>query len=64
MFVDATPGDKLLKMIKETEAKFKIADDQRIRIVSKAGPKLVQLLERNNPFMKKCEDMNVHHVPV
>ena len=35
MYVDATPGDKLLKMIKETEDKFRISDSIRLIIVSK-----------------------------
>ena len=56
MFVDATPGDKLLKMIEDTEEKYKIAPDHRIKIVSKTGSKLVNLFERNNPFEKKCKD--------
>ena len=56
MFVDATPGDKLLKMVRDTEDKYKIAEDKRIKVVSKAGPKLMNLLERNNPFNKNCDD--------
>ena len=46
MFVDATPGDKLVKMIKATEEKHKIAEDQRIKIISKVGTKLVNLFEK------------------
>ena len=56
MFVDATPGDKLVKMIKATEEKHKIAEDQRIKIISKAGTKLVNLFERKNPFQDNCKD--------
>ena len=54
MFVDATPGDTLLKKIKETEEKFKIADDIRLKIVSKSGSKLVNMLKRNNPARRNC----------
>ena len=57
MFIDATPGDKLLKMIKQTEEKYQIAPDHRIKIVSKSGSKLVNLFERNNPFETNCEDI-------
>merc|ERR1711954_264825 len=52
LFIDATPGDKLLKMIKNTEEKFKIADDKRIKIVSRAGVKLINIFEKKNPFAK------------
>ena len=56
LFVEATPGDKLTKMIRETEEKFQIAKDQRIKVVSKSGMKLVHLLEQKNPFAKNCEN--------
>ena len=56
MFIDATPGDKLVKLMKEVEEKFRIADDQRIKIVSKGGTKLVNLFERKNPFLENCKD--------
>ena len=52
LFIDATPGDKLMKMIKETEEKFKIAENKRIKIVSKAGVKLINIFGRKNPFAK------------
>ena len=42
MFVEATENDKLLKMLKETEDKFRIADDVRIKLVSKTSPKLIK----------------------
>ena len=42
-------------MIRETEEKFQIAKDQRIKVVSKSGMKLVHLLEKKNPFAKNCE---------
>ena len=55
MFVEATPGDKLLKMMRETEDKYRISNDHRIKFVSKAGTKLVNLVERRNPFEAKCK---------
>ena len=54
MFVDATPGDRLASMIRETEEKYKISDSQRIKIVSKAGTKLAHLVETKDPFEKNC----------
>ena len=33
MIVNATPGDKLLKMLKETESRFRISDEFRIEFV-------------------------------
>ena len=50
MFVDATPGDTLLKMMKATEERFMIAEDKRIKFISKSGTKLVNIFEKKNPF--------------
>ena len=55
MFVEATPGDTLLKMIRETEEKHKISENMRIKIVSKSGTKLSNLLEKRNPFAENCK---------
>ena len=54
MFVEATEGDKLLKMLKETEDKFRIDDNIRIKLVSKTGPKLVQMFHKKDPFKMDC----------
>ena len=54
MFVDATPGDTLLKMLRNTEERFKISSECRIKFVSKAGQKLVNLVKRKDPFAKNC----------
>ena len=56
MFVDATPGDKLLKMMKETEEKFKISEELRIKFVAKSGSKLRDILQKKNPLNNKCGD--------
>ena len=56
MFVEATPGDTLLKMLKVTEETFKIAEDKRIKFISKAGTKLIHLFERKNPFEVNCNE--------
>ena len=40
IFVEATPEDKLLKMLKSTEEKFKISQDYRVKFVSTSGTKL------------------------
>ena len=53
MFVEATPGDKLLKIMRGIEDKYRISNDQRIKIVSKAGSKLVNLVK--DPLLAKCE---------
>ena len=55
MFVTATPGDKLLKMLKETESKFRIRDDFRIKFVSKAGMQLKSVLQRKSIRNKTCD---------
>ena len=56
MFIEATPGDRLLKMLKQTEETHKISDNHRIKIVTKTGTKLKHLLERKDPFISKCSD--------
>ena len=53
--MDATPGDKLIKMLKETESKFRVSDNCRIKFVSKSGVKLVNLLQRTDPFQMNCK---------
>ena len=54
MFVEATEGDKLLKMLKETEDRFRIDDNIRIKLVSKTGPKLIQMFHKKDPFKVTC----------
>ena len=53
IFVPATPGDKLLKMFKETEARNFISETCRIKFVSSAGIKLKSILTRKDPYKKK-----------
>lgn len=60
MFVDPTPGDKLLKNFKITEEKFKISDDIRIKFVSKSGNKLKHIFSKRNPFQKACGANDCH----
>ena len=60
MFVEATPGDKLLKILKETEEKYKIADDMRIKFVAKSGIKLKDILQKKNPLETNCDDNKCH----
>ena len=55
MFVEATPDDKLIKMLRETESKCRISNKSRIKFVSKTGVKVVNLLQRKDPFEKNCE---------
>ena len=56
VFVEATPGDRLLKMLRDTEEKYKISDDYRIKFVAKSGVKLRDILQRKNPLKDKCDD--------
>ena len=55
MYVEATPDDKLIKMIRHTESMHKISETQRIKFVSKSGVKLVNLLQRKDPFEQNCD---------
>ena len=53
MFVPATPESKLAKLYKKTIAKHKT----KIRVVEKAGTKVKDLLQRNDPLSdKQCND--------
>ena len=56
MFVDATPGDELLKMFKHIECKYRISDQHRIKFVSKSGMKLANVLQKRDPFPVNCND--------
>ena len=56
MFVEATPGDKLLKMLKETEERFKIDVNYRIKFASKSGIKLKSIFNNASKSKKTCED--------
>ena len=55
MFVEATPDDKLIKMLRETESRLRISDKSRIKFVSKTGVKIVNLLQRKDPFEGNCK---------
>ena len=55
MFVNATPGDKLLKMLQETESIHRISDNCRIKFVSESGIKLKHILQKKDPFEGKCK---------
>ena len=57
MFVDSTPGDKLLKKLRETEQKHKISESMRIKFVSKSGIKLINKFEKKDPFQKPCDSV-------
>ena len=58
MFIDATPGDELLKLCKKIENENKINDKNRIKFVSKTGLKLSNLVQRRDPFQENCNDKN------
>ena len=60
MFVEATPEDRLLKMLKETEDKYRISEKHRIKFVTKSGIKLKHLLERKDPFSSKCKESDCY----
>ena len=55
MFVESTPGDKLLKMLRNTEEKHMIAKNKRLKAVSKSGTKLINMLQKNDPFQQNCK---------
>ena len=49
MFVEATKDDKLLKMFKDTEEKYKVSEEFRIKFVPKSGVKLKDLITKKIP---------------
>ena len=56
IFVEATPDDKLLRMLKEKEHNYQI-DNFRFKFVPKSGIKLRDILQRKDPFESdiKCD---------
>ena len=58
IFVEATPGDELLKTLKHIEEMHKISDQDRIKFVSKSGVKLINLVQRKDPFNSQCDGKN------
>ena len=55
MFVEATPNDGLNKMLRNTEEKFMIDKNHRIKFVSKTGSKLINIFQKKDPFQKNCD---------
>ena len=41
-------------MLQKTEEKFRISEDKRIKFVSKCGTKMIDFLQRKNPFDENC----------
>ena len=56
MFVDATPGDKLLKMLRHTESQFMVSENFRMKFVSKAGVKLKSILKCKSIKDRTCSE--------
>ena len=56
MFVEPTPNGELVKQLREVEEKFQIADDKRIKFIELAGTKVVNLLEKKDPFEENCKN--------
>ena len=56
MFVEATVDDKLIKAFKEVEETHKISEDYIIKLVSKPGVKLSNLVHKKDPFLSTCKD--------
>ena len=55
IFVEATPGDILLKSLKHIEEENKISDKDRIKFVSRSGTKLINFLQKRDPFDSQCD---------
>ena len=55
MFIE-TFKDTLIKMLKATEDKYTVADNKRIKFVSKSGTKLENIFKSKNPSKLKCEE--------
>ena len=54
-FVPPTPNSVLLKRLKDTEEKYQIDKNSRIKFVEVSGRKYVDFFKQNDPFSKKCE---------
>ena len=55
-FVPATPGSKLLQMLKKCEAQHQIAENCRIKFVETSGRKVIDQLRVRDPFEQPCSD--------
>ena len=55
IFVEATPNDELVKLMRQTEEAHKVSENFRIKFISKAGIKLKHVLGSKDPFEGKCK---------
>ena len=53
-FVPATPGSKLFKMLKQTEQKYQIGTESRIKFIETSGRKFIDHLRIKDPFSENC----------
>ena len=53
-FVPATPGSKLLNMLKKCEQQHQIAENCRIKFVETSGRKVIDQLRVRDPFEQPC----------
>ena len=57
LFVPPTPGGLLVKRLKKREEELNKDNEERIKIVEKAGTKMGNILTQKNPFKKsKCKE--------
>ena len=62
MFVDATPNNDLIKLIRKTEEKFMMDKEHRIKFVSETGTKLIHMFQKKDPFLKNCQLFGIHPI--
>ena len=54
IFVNPTPNEELLNLLKEMEKKHKIGDKARIKFIQRSGVKTIDTLKVNDPFKANC----------
>ena len=54
IFVEATPRNELINKLKETEDKFRISDNERIKFIQKGGKKIKDVLRNSDLFRQNC----------
>lgn len=54
IFVEPSPYSELIECLKETETKYHISENERIKFIEKAGKKTLSLMKVSNTFKENC----------
>ena len=57
-FVPPSPGSELLKMLKKTEEKYQLGENDRIKFVETSGRKFIDYFKSSDPFSIRCKPVD------